>query len=193
MRRRKASDGDKVDDQDKDFKLESVKPYGHVRLKVVKISNLVWLCLGLLLGTITGGPWIKKVEELVLGYRWNAMDRCIMETPDEGYGVDFCRVPSSCDMCRDVVSIDEVHVSDLTWQHFYEDYAETGRPLVIRNATLDWPAMSRLNFEWIREAYLSDPDSLSYEDDKCWYNNYKSKHLHSLRALFRLIHNKQIL
>ena len=109
-----------------------------------------------------------------------------METPDEGYGVDFCIIPSSCDMCRDVRTVDQVHVSHMSWQKFYQHYAETGRPLVIRNATLDWPAMTQLNYDWIRRAYLSDPDTLDYDDDKCWFNNYKSKHLGSLRSLFRM-------
>ena len=33
-------------------------------------------------------------------------------------------------------------------------YADTGRPVVIRNATLDWPAMSELTFQWLKAAYL---------------------------------------
>ena len=76
--------------------------------------------------------------------------------------------------------------------------------LFVRNATLDWPAMSELNYEWIKNAYLrwtpfiekvmkiikykmlfSDPEILNYEDKECWYNNYKTKHLNSLRSVFR--------
>ena len=87
-------------------------------------------------------------------FRWNYLDRCILETPESGFGVDFCRTPVSCDMCRDVRDIDDVHVSQLSWQDFYREYAETDRPIVIRNATLDWPAMSVLDFNWLRDAYL---------------------------------------
>ena len=36
----------------------------------------------------------------------------------------------------------------------YARYADTGRPVVIRNATLDWPAMSQLSFQWLKAAYL---------------------------------------
>ena len=30
------------------------------------------------------------------------MVRCIMETPESGYGVDFCREPVDCNVCSDV-------------------------------------------------------------------------------------------
>ena len=89
-------------------------------------------------------------------------------------------------MCEDVRHVDEVHVSELSWDTFYRRYADTGRPVVIRNASLDWPAMEVLDFPWLRKAYLSDPDILEYEDkEECWYNNYNSKHLQSLRNVFR--------
>ena len=31
----------------------------------------------------------------------------------------------------------------------------------------------------------SDPEILDYDDKECWFNNYKSKHLGSLRSVFR--------
>ena len=33
---------------------------------------------------------------------------------------------------------------------------------------------------------FSDPKILEYEDKECWYNKYKSKHLQSLRSVFRM-------
>ena len=47
--------------------------------------------------------------------------------------------------------------------------------------------MTQLNFEWLRNVYLSDPEILDYDDKECWYNNYKSKHLSSLRSVFRSV------
>ena len=113
------------------------------------------------------------------------MNRCIIETLDEsnGYGVDFCRVPVDCRVCKDVDKIDEYHVSELTVDMFQHLYAYTARPVVIRNATLHWPAMKVLDFQWLKEAYTSDPEIL---EKTCWYNNYNSLHLNSLRAVFRM-------
>ena len=81
------------------------------------------------------------------------------------------RTPVNCDTCRHVREIDEVHVSEISWETFYSGYiivitrtsrlnfvkhryADIGRPLIIRNASLNWPLMSQLNFEWLKNAYL---------------------------------------
>ena len=94
-------------------------------------------------------------------------------------------------MCSGVDKIDEYHVSELTVDKFQQIYADSDRPVVIRNATLDWPAMEKLNFGWLREAYLSDPEILDYENEKeCWYNNYKSPHLPPLS--FQVRHTSQV-
>jgi len=162
-------------------------PSDSSQIKVVKLNNLLWLCIGLAIGCVCGGPWIRKIEDIIYGYRWNYLDRCILETPESGFGVDFCRTPVDCSMCNDVRKIDEVHVSDLPWETFYSRYADTSRPVVIRNASIDWPAMKILDYQWLRDAYMSDPEILEYEDkEECWYNNYKSKHLQSLRNVFRM-------
>ena len=96
------------------------------------------------------------------------------------------RVPVNCRVCSGVDKIDEYHVSELTVDKFQQMYAYSDRPVVIRNASLDWPAMQELNFGWLKKAYLSNPEILDYEDEKeCWYNNYKSVHLPSLRSVFR--------
>ena len=112
--------------------------------------------LNLISGCVCGGPWTTLLEEKLYGYRWNHIFRCIIETPVDsgGYGADFCRVPVDCKVCRDVDKIDEYHVSELTVDMFQQRYAYSDRPVVIRNATLDWPAMEKLNFAWLKEAYL---------------------------------------
>jgi len=185
MRKRKNSELEESNDHDDNKSL--IRSSGdEPSVKVVPLKNVAWLCIGLIIGCTCGGPWIKELEDKFYGYRWNYLDRCILETPESGYGVDFCRTPVSCEICRDVKAIDEIHVSQLTWQKFYKNYADKNRPLVIRNATLDWPAMSELRYSWIKDAYLSDPEILNYEDKECWYNNYKSKHLNSLRSVFRM-------
>jgi len=170
----------------RDSNAQNFSPGEKVHHKVVRLSNVIWLLLGLLIGSISGGPWLKELEDVIYGYRWNYLDRCILETPESGYGVDFCRTPVNCDTCRHVRRIDEVHVSEISWEEFYSGYADIGRPLIIRNATLHWPIMTQLTFEWLKKAYLSDPEILDYDDKECWFNNYKSKQLGSLRSVFRM-------
>ena len=196
MRKRKSSHPSEADNlYSADGSASGMRGEAEV-IRVVPISFIVWLCVGLIIGCVCGGPWTTLLEEKLYGYRWNHIFRCIIETPDDsgGYGADFCRVPVDCKVCRDVDKIDEYHVSELTVDMFQQHYAYSDRPVVIRNATLHWPAMEVLDFQWLKEAYLSDPEILDYEErmnnkeyeKECWYNNYKSLHLPSLRSVFRM-------
>ena len=105
------------------------------------------------MGTVSGGPWLQDFGDILLGYRWNYHDRCILEPVDDdtGFGVDFCRIPVNCDMCRDVEKVDEEHVEDLSVEEFEAKYAYRNRPLVVRNASLNWPAMNDLNYKWLKD------------------------------------------
>ena len=43
-------------------------------------------------GSLLCGPWIHDIVGYCLGYRWDFVNKCIMESPNEnGYGTDFCR------------------------------------------------------------------------------------------------------
>ena len=97
------------------------------------------------------------------------------------------RTPVNCEICMDVDKIEEYHVSELTVDMFQEKYASSDRPVVIRNATLNWPAMEVLDYDWLKKAYLKDPETLKNEDkEECWYRNYEASELHlpSLRSVF---------
>ena len=46
-------------------------------------------------------------------------------------------------------------------------------------------SLQELTFDWLKETYLSEPEILEYEDEDCWYQNYRSLHLPSLSSVFR--------
>eukprot|EP00088_Acartia_fossae_P003714 TRINITY_DN1158_c0_g1_i1.p1 TRINITY_DN1158_c0_g1~~TRINITY_DN1158_c0_g1_i1.p1 ORF type:complete len:323 (+),score=35.70 TRINITY_DN1158_c0_g1_i1:201-1169(+) len=154
---------------------------------VIPISSFLSLLLGTILGSILAGPWARDLVDILRGYRWDYNNRCIMESPNaDGYGVDFCRLPADCSLCSDIHEIDEVHVSDITHQDFSEKYAYSSRPLVVRNASLHWKAMKDLDYYWLKDQYLSDPEILDYTGDECWFNRYKTLEFRNLAAVFRL-------
>lgn len=189
MRKRKNSDVGAQEDGDDGPRGDNKQRRrgGNPTIKVVRVSSVAWLCLGLAIGTLCGGPWLKDIVDVLRGYRWNYLDRCILETPeDSGVGVDFCRVPVDCDMCRSVDKIDEVHVDDLSVEEFEARYAYSSRPLVVRNASLAWAAMDVLNYQWLKNIYLSDPEILEKEGDECWFNRYKTPEFRNLRSVFRM-------
>jgi len=156
-------------------------------VQVVKLSSVVWLCIGMALGSAFGGPWLQDLVDKIYGYRWNYLDRCILETPDEdGYGVDFCRHPANCQDCAKVTQIEEIHVDDLTVDMFEERYAYSNQPLIVRNAALHWEAMQVMDYYWIKERYLRDPGTVDKTGDDCWFNKYKTFEFQNLRAVFKL-------
>ena len=52
-------------------------------------------------------------------------------------------------------------------------------------------SMQELTFDWLKETYLSEPEILEYEDEDCWYHNYRSLHLPSLNSVFRYLRPKR--
>merc|ERR1719391_1766696 len=76
---------------------------------VVKLNSCLCLLAGIVIGSVLGGPWRDTVVEYFRGYRWDYMQRCILETPEaHGNGVDFCRNPVDCNECKDIHHVDEV-------------------------------------------------------------------------------------
>jgi len=151
-------------------------------------STLAWLTVGLIIGSFVRGPWTQDVVEILRGYRWNSVERCIVESPDtSGNGVDFCRLPVDCmAVCNQVSSIDEFHIDDLSVQLFEERYAHSERPLVVRNVSLDWKAMKVLDYNWLKDQYHMRPAEMDRVDKECWFNSYSSLGVDNLRSLFRL-------
>lgn len=153
---------------------------------VVKASSLVWFSMGLLLGQLGCGPWLEEMASLLRGYSWDFRERCILQYKDSGYGLDFCRAPVDCNICRDVHQVDELYVDSLSVEEFEERYTLTSRPLVVRNASAHWRAMSVLDYDWLKQEYLRSPDILEFDDNDCWFNRYQSPDLRSLASVFRL-------
>lgn len=183
MRKRKTSETD-LDSrhvaEDGDGKL--------VTVRVVRLSAAVWLSLGVIVGSLAGGPWLQELVDFARGYRWNPLERCIMEVnEDTGFGVDFCRAPVQCEeVCAGVRGVEEVHVDHLTVEMFEERFAYSSRPLVVRNASIDWPLMHTLTYDWLKELYMSEPDQLMKSGDDCWFNRYKTESVRNLRSVFHM-------
>lgn len=157
------------------------------KLRVIGYPCVVWLCIGLAIGSICGGPWCADLVDFVRGYRWNYLDRCILETPDtHGFGVDFCRIPVDCSECSDVRKIDEIHVDDLSQELFEERYAYSNRPLVVRNVSLHWEIMEVLDYHWLKKMYSRDPGVMDKTGDECWFNKYKTQDFRNLRTVFKM-------
>jgi len=156
-------------------------------LNVIQLNSVLSLLLGIFIGGVLVGPWWPDILDNIWGYRWDYNNRCIKESPNsDGYGVDFCRLPADCSVCKDVTQIDDIHINRITMQQFAEGYAYSSRPLVVRNASLHWRAIKELNYHWLKDIYLSDSEILEYQHEDCWFNRYQTREFRNLAAVFRL-------
>jgi len=184
-RRSSAENGDACDAA-KNVALDSVLVSSE-KVVVAKVSHVYCLIAGLALGCLFSGPLGKDLMDTLRGYRWDYQQKCIMESPNaNGYGVDFCRIPADCGICAGVKKIQEFHVNDLTVEMFQEKFAYSSVPIVVRNASLHWKAMKVLDYYWLKEEYLKEPEIMENNSDDCWFNRYQTKEFRNLASVFRL-------
>jgi len=150
---------------------------------VLPLSCVAWIVTGALIGSTVGSYVVQELVDIAYGYRWNYEGKCII---DEGYFAGgFCRAPLPCS-CGDIDKIDEVHIDDMTEVLFMEKYAYSNRPVVVRNATLDWKAMEVLDYDWLKSTYLRNPEVLDEDWDNCYFKCYKTKEFKTLADVFHI-------
>jgi len=153
----------------------------------IELKSIVFLIFGLLFGLSVGTHILNILLSKVRGYRWDYIHRCVLEEKDEyGNGLAFCRSLVDCDICKDVSVVDEVFIDELEPANFETKYANPSRPLVIRNATSTWPVMHVLDYEWMKDLYIDYEDEVEESGKDCWFNNYNTKDIKTLRSLFSM-------
>lgn len=91
------------------------------------------------------------------GFTDLTQESCAVVPPD--FFNSIMRPIDNCDMCIDVTEIKRV--SNISKEEFLEKYAYTGIPVVITDALVNWTAMTKLNFKFLKELYLKS-DDVSY-------------------------------
>jgi len=150
---------------------------------VFPVSCIFWILFGVIVGSSIGTPLLQDIIDAAYGYRWNYVERCIV---DEGYFAGgYCRTPLNCS-CWDVDQIDDVDINDITEEQYKQRYAYSNRPLVIRNAAANWKALQVLDYEWLKTEYLRNPDVVEESWDNCFFKCYKTSEFKSLADVFHI-------
>ena len=66
----------------------------------------------------------------------------------------------------------------------YFRYAFTNIPVIIRNIASKWPAMSQLDYNWLKSQYTQSPDILEFEAPNCFFRCYKTEEFKTLSDVF---------
>jgi len=151
--------------------------------RVVSLTSVICLLLGFILGSRLGSRALQDFIDGYYGYRWNYLEKCIIG--DETFAGGYCRAPKTC-TCNDVDHIDIVEYFEMTEDRYEEKYAQTNRPVIIRNVSSEWAAMDTVDFGWLRDRYLASEDILKYEAPNCFFKCYKTNEFKSLSDLFRI-------
>ena len=98
---------------------------------------------------------------------------CSIHNFDLDENSETCRDLIDCNMCEDVFEIDEIDIDNLTQELFIKHYDSSGRPVLIKNAVQHWQAMTKFNFEFFQDLYLTiQSPVLSNEDPDCEFLNW---------------------
>ena len=98
---------------------------------------------------------------------------CPIHSFDLDENSETCRDLIDCKMCEDIYEIDEIHIDNLTQELFAKHYDSSGRPVLIKDAVQHWQAMTKFNFEFFQDLYLTiQSPVLSNEDPDCEFLNW---------------------
>jgi histone arginine demethylase JMJD6 len=98
--------------------------------------------------------YLIKRWMLFNGFTDLTKEECALVLPD--FFNSIIRPIDDCSMCT---GLDEIkRVQNISKQEFLEKYAYTGRPVIVTDATLNWTAMSVVDFEFLRSLYLSSDE-----------------------------------
>ncbi|XP_076459674.1 uncharacterized protein LOC143292893 [Babylonia areolata] len=86
---------------------------------------------------------------------------------------ELWRPKVDCNMCRNVVDVPEEW--DISSDKFYEKYAFTGRPVLIKEAVLNWTAMSHFSFKFFQTLYRGIEGSLDTIKEDCQFFGYETE------------------
>ncbi|KAK6632699.1 hypothetical protein RUM43_013469 [Polyplax serrata] len=106
--------------------------------------------------------------------------RCVI--PNNYFIWEATRPVTDCSICENVTEVLNLH--NVSRESFAE-FAYTSRPLVIRNAAADWPAMKVFNFEFFKSLFENIDGSYESVEDECQFLTFKTEFL-SLRDVFKM-------
>ena len=85
----------------------------------IPAAGAAWLIVGVFFGSIFGSRYLQEAIDLYHGYRWNYMEKCIINPGNFAGG--YCRMPKEC-TCDDLDAIDDIPAAEMTSDLFKERF-----------------------------------------------------------------------
>ena len=102
---------------------------------------------------------------------------------NNGFVMEIARPLMDCKLCRDLRQVPvEKNISK---ELFMEKYAYTGVPVLVKNATNTWTAMSNFSFHFFKDLYTNTKGALQSVEEECQFFPYKTE-FETLADLFNI-------
>ena len=85
---------------------------------------------------------------------------------------EFAVAISDCDVCRNMNG--SLEIKNISTLEFMRKHAFSSRPLLMKGAALDWPAVELFTFEYFRQLYTQNPESLEKDVNEGQFFAYSS-------------------
>ncbi|KAK3579474.1 hypothetical protein CHS0354_028283 [Potamilus streckersoni] len=138
-----------------------------------KKSKYIYLGVIALVCAILVGSFIQANE--ITSFQ-DALDyftewRCVID--NNGFVVEIARPPLNCDVCRDLYTFPVE--KEISQERFLDKYAYTSVPVLIKDATKNWTAMSTFSYDFFKELYSNTNGSLKLVEEECQFFPYKTE------------------
>ena len=138
------------------------------------------------------GKWLKIVFLLMplllaslVYYTFNDLfDETSPCTIDNSlFVLEAARPITDCKMCEGITEVPKL--SGLTVETFVNNFAFSSKPLVVKDATVNWTAMHEFSYEYFRKLYSEAKSALNETYEECLFFQYKTE-FHSLSEVFNI-------
>lgn len=99
------------------------------------------------------------------------------------YAIEMSRPVANCKFCRTLDSIPVEY--SISTEDFSMKYAYTSVPVLIRDATNTWNAMSNFSFRFFKDLYTSSEDILTTTETECQFFQWNTD-IDTLRDVFNM-------
>ena len=138
---------------------------------LVKIS-IVFLCVGIICAVC--GYWLEFFDWYDLRNLYLntfILPPCLVD--NNGVIIEVARPPVKCEFCRNLTHVPIEH--NISREEFLRKYAYTSVPVLVKNATTNWLAMSTFSFQHFKGLYEDTEDGLQTLDQECQFFPYKTE------------------
>lgn len=95
---------------------------------------------------------------------------CLIENNE--LTLEMARPLSKCDICWNLSSVPVEH--GISGEEFKRKYAYSSVPVLIKDATSNWSAMSTFSYDFLKMLYTTKEGALTSVDEQCQFFPYKT-------------------